>query len=271
MNNAPTPAQGPVDPRRLLYKAGFSGNMDGGFNMFNSEYNAFQAKLTKRFSKGLQLIGNYTWGRCMDDQSSLAEGKYQDIFNRRADWSRCSYDIQHAFKLGYVYDLPFGKGRAFGANWNAFTDAVFGGWAVEGIIQLQSGTASNLRTGLDRANVGRTIERPDVPRDPNLSVDKRTVDRWFDTTAVALPQPFTFGNAGAYTLSDDGRRIWDVSIAKRFRIIEGHSLEFRTEFFNFPNTPNFNAPNVTLSNAAFGTINGTAPQRQIQFALRYMF
>ena len=80
-NNALTPGPGAVDPRRLLYGAGFIGNMDGGSNKFNSEYNAFQAKLTKRFSRGLQIIGNYTWGKCMDDQSSLSEGKYQDFMN----------------------------------------------------------------------------------------------------------------------------------------------------------------------------------------------
>lgn len=271
MNNALRPGPGDVNPRRLLYQAGFIGNMDGGFNMFNAEYNALQVKLTKRFSKGLQLLGNYTWGKCMDDQSSLAEGKYQDIFNRRADWSRCSYDLTHAFKLGYVYDLPFGRGRTFGSGWNPFVDTLFGGWALEGIIQLQSGTASNLRTGVDRANVGKTNERPDVLRDPNLSGDKRTVDKWFDTKAVALPQVFTFGNAGAYTIKDDGRRIWDLSIAKRFRIVEDQTLEFRAEFFNFPNTPSFSSPNVTSTSAAFGVVSGTAAQRQIQFALRYMF
>lgn len=271
MNNALTPGPGLVNPRRLLYKAGFIGNMDGGFNMFNSEYNALQLKLTKRFSRGLQLLGNYTWGKVMDDQSSLAEGKYQDIFNRRADWSRSSYDIAHAFKLGYVYDLPFGRSRQFGANWNPFADAILGGWALEGIVQLQSGTASNLRTGIDRANVGKTSERPDVLRDPNLSGGKQTVDQWFDTSAVVLPQVYTFGNAGAYTIRDDGRRIWDISIAKKFQIMESQNLELRGEFFNFPNTPSFNSSNTTKTSAAFGTINGTAPQRQIQLALRYAF
>ncbi len=116
----------------------------------------------------MQVLANYTWGKVMDDQSSLSEGKYQDMFNIRADWSRSSYDIKHAFKIGYVYDLPFGKGRTFGAGWNGITDGIFGGWALEGIVQLQSGTASNVRTGTDRANVGKTNERPNVIRNPNL-------------------------------------------------------------------------------------------------------
>jgi hypothetical protein len=273
-NNALTPAPGAVDPRRILARSGFTGNMDGGSNHFNSEYNAFQAKLTKRFSKGLQLLGNYTWGKCMDDQSSLAEGKYQDFMNARADWSRCSYDITHAFKLGYVYDLPFGRGRGIGANWNRFVDGVLGGWAIEGIVQLQSGTVSNVRTGIDRANVGKTNERPNVLRNPNLPVDQRTVDRWFDTSAFVMPEFFTFGNAGAYMVEDDGRRIFDVSIAKKFYLVEGHSLELRGEFFNFPNAVNFTAPGsggYVLNTAAYGVISGTTAARQIQFALRYAF
>ena len=273
-NNAVTPGPGPVDPRRLLAKAGFVGNMSGGSNKFNSEYNAFQAKLTKRFSHGLQLLGNYTWGKCMDDQSSLAEGKFQDFLNARADWSRCSYDITHAFKLGYVYDLPWGRGRTFGGNWNRFTDAVLGGWAIEGIVQLQSGTPSNVRTGVDRANVGATNERPNVLRNPNLPVGQRTVERWFDTSAFVLPNLYTFGNAGAYLVEDDGRRIWDISIAKKFRIVERQSLELRGEFFNFPNAVNFTAPGsggYVMNTPTFGVITNTTSARQIQFGLRYAF
>jgi hypothetical protein len=89
-----------------------------------------------------------------------------------------------------------------------------------------------------------------------------------------MPQPFTWGNAGAYLIEDDGRRIFDVSIAKRFRILEGHSLELRGEFFNFPNTVNFTAPGsggYVINTPTFGVISGTTAARQIQLALRYAF
>lgn len=270
-NNALKPGPGAVDPRRLLAASGFTGNMDGGSNHFNSEYNALQIKLNKRLSKGLQLLSNYTWGKGMDDQSSLAEGKYQDFMNSRADWSRTSYDIKHAFKLGYVYDMPFGRGRAYGGGWNRFVDGILGGWALEGIVQWQSGTASNARTGVDRANVGKTTERPNVLRNPNMPRSQRTVDRWFDTSALVMPDPFTFGNAGAFIIEDDGRQVFDLSIAKKFRLMEGHTLEVRSEYFNFPNHPNFGGANTVVSNAAFGVVSGATAARQIQFALRYAF
>jgi hypothetical protein len=153
-------------------------------------------------------------------------------------------------------------------------DGVLGGWAVEGIVQIQTGTVSNVRTGIDRANVGKTNERPNVIRNPNLAKDQRTVDRWFDTGAFVMPDLYTWGNAGAYLVDDDGRRVFDISIAKRFYFLEKHSVEFRSEFFNFPNHPNFGAPGsggYVLNTAGYGVISGTTPSRQIQFALRYSF
>jgi hypothetical protein len=270
-NNAPTPAPGPIDPRRILYSSGFVGNMDGGRNMFNSSYHAFQAKVTKRFSKGLQILGNYTWGKVLDTQSSLAEGKYQDMFNIANDRGRSSFDIRHAFKLGYVYELPFGRGRQFGGNWGRGLDAIVGGWGLEGVVQLQSGVATNVRTGVDRANVGKTNERPNLLRNPNLPSDQRTVDRWFDTSAFVMPEFFTWGNAGAFIVEDDGRIVFDLSVAKRFRLTEGHSVEVRGEFFNFPNHPNFGSPGGVLGTNNYGVITGATAARQIQLALRYSF
>jgi hypothetical protein len=124
---------------------------------------------------------------------------------------------------------------------------------------------------VDRANVGKTNERPNVLRNPNLPVGQRTVDKWFDTSAFVLPDPYTFGNAGAFIVEDDGRQVLDISIAKRFSLVETHTLEVRGEFFNFPNHPNFGSANTVLTQSTFGQITSTTAARQIQFALRYMF
>lgn len=268
-NNATSPGPGDINPRRLLPNFG---NLEGGSNVFSSEYNSLQTKVTKRFSKGLSVLANYTWGKVMDDQSSLPEGRYQDIYNRRADWARASYDIKHAFKVGYVYDMPFGRGRSFGGGWNRGVDAILGGWALEGIVQIQTGAPRNVRTGVDRANVGSTRERPNVSRNPNLPKDQRTVQRWFDTAAFSYPEPFTWGNAGSNIIEEDGRQVFDVSVAKKFALFEGHSLEFRTEFFNLPNHVNFTMPSsVSLNSSTFGQITSATAARQIQLALRYSF
>lgn len=270
VNNAYAPGPGTVDSRRIVQ--GF-GSMVMGQNIFSAEYDAMQVKLAKRFSRGLQIMANYTWGKSMDEQSALGTNyKYQDVHNRAADWSRSFYDIKHLFKIGYVYDMPFGRGRTFGGNWSRAIDAVLGGWAVEGIAQIQSGQPVYIRTGVDQANVGGTYERPDVVRNPNLPVGQRTVDRWFDTLAFVLPKPYTFGNSGANIVEADGRQVLDLSIAKKFPITEKQAITFRGEFFNFPNHVNFALPGATLTApASFGTITAATSARQIQFALRYTF
>ncbi|MBX9719568.1 MAG: TonB-dependent receptor, partial [Microbacteriaceae bacterium] len=185
INAALTPGPGPVQPRRLLPQYG---DLDGGSNSFGSNYHSFRTTAIKRFRRGLTFNGNYTWGRAMDDQSSLAEWKTQEPFNRRADYSRSSIDIRHIFNFAYVYELPFGKGRQFGSSWRGAQNFLLGGWSMEGIARLQTGAPVNVTTGQDRANVGRTYQRPDVSRNPNNG--PKTPDRWFDTTAFTLPRIF---------------------------------------------------------------------------------
>jgi hypothetical protein len=266
--NAPlTPGPGPVQPRRLLPNFG---DLDGGANRFGSNYNSLQTSLKKRFSRGLQFNANYTWGKVLDDQSSLAEWKTQDPFNMKADYSRASIDIRHVFNLSYVYDLPFGKGRTYGGGWNRATDLLLGGWSLDGFLRAQTGRPFNVVTGSDRANVGRTYQRPDVLRNPNNG--PKTPDRWFDTTAFVLPAPFSYGNAGAFLVDGEGRLYVDVAIGKRFYLRESHFLELRGEFYNMPNVVKMGAPATNFSaSGSFGSVTTATDARQIQFGLRYSF
>jgi hypothetical protein len=270
-NNAVTPAAGALDSRRLFAPDGITGNLIGGDNLYNSEYNALQLRFTKRLSHGFQVLANYTYANCMDETSSLAgvEGKAQDQFNRRPDWGRCNFELRHAFRLGYVIDLPFGRGRHFGGTWHPALNALLGGWSLEGLTQLQTGTPSNAQLGRDNANLGFGQQRPNVVGDPNTG--KRTPDRLFNTAAFTFPDRFTFGNGGPYTVHDDGRYVWDLSILKQFHIREGHAVELRGEFFN-PNHINFvNGRDHNMSSPLFGSTRESTAERQIQFALRYTF
>jgi hypothetical protein len=264
--NAARPGPGAIQPRRLMPDFG---DLDGGANRFGSNYHGLQLKLNKRYSNGLQFMSNYTWGRAMDDQSSLAEWKTQDPYNMRADYSRSSIDLRHVFNFGYVYDLPFGRGRKFGGGMNRAADLIVGGWAIDGFIRAQTGRPYNVVLGQDRANVGRTYQRPNVSRNPNLG--PRTPDQWFDTGAFTLPASFTYGNSGAFTVEGDGRHNYDVSLSKKFYVRENHWLEFRGEFFNLTNTVKMMDPNVNFSSAAFGQVTMGTDARQIQLALRYQF
>lgn len=266
-NNAITPGPGAIDPRRLL--PNFS-DLDGGSNQYNGSYNSLQASLIKRFSSGSMFNMNYTWQKSLDGQSSLAEVKVQNPFDRRQDYSRSSWDINHVFNFSYVYELPFGKSRKFGASWNNAANLLLGGWALQGITRLESGPPFNVTSGRDIANTGRSSQRPNLVGDPNAG--PKTPDEWFNTKAFALPAQYTFGTAGAFITNADGIISIDMGLAKEFRITENHALEFKTEFFNVPNTVNFGDPVGAMNNANFGRITTQrTPPRQIQFNLRYRF
>src|SRR5207249_9959769 len=86
-------------------------------------------------------------------------------------------DIRQALNLSYVYDLPFGRSRRFGGSWNRGTDLLLGGWTLDGFVRAQTGRPYNVVFGSDRANVGRTYQRPDALRNPNNG--PKTPEQWF--------------------------------------------------------------------------------------------
>jgi hypothetical protein len=100
------------------------------------------------------------------------------------------------------------------------------------------------------------------------------IDQYWNKTAFAMPTASApFGNLGRNALRGPNFWQWDLGVNKRFRIParEGMAVQFRSEFFNFLNHTNFGSPSSDITSAAFGTIRGTLPPRQIQFALKLMF
>ena len=245
----------------------------------DSIYHSFQLKVQKRFSDGLSLLVAYTNAKLIDTWSGIfAAGtgtNTQNVYDRKADRSVSGNDISQRFVLSYVYDLPFGRGRAMGADWNPVTDAVLGGWQLNGIVTLSTGFP--LRpTAANTARAGNGYLRPNNNgQSAKLSgaVVER-LDRYFDTSVFSQPEPFTFGNAGR--LIPDVRRPaltnWDFSVFKNFALTEALSLQVRGEFFNFTNTPVFASPNTAVNNRNFGRITRQAnAPRQIQFGLKLLW
>ena len=266
-NNAISPGAGAIGPRRLLP---FFGDLDGGWNEFNGSYNGLQVKLLKRFSRGMQFNLNYTWHKALDGQSSLAEVKVQDPFNRRADYSRSSWDVRQVFNFSYVYELPFGKGQRLGGGMSSVADAIVGGWSLEGITRLETGPPVNLRVGRDTSNTGRHRQRPNLVGDPNAGL--KTPDNWFNENAFALPAQYTFGTAAPYITDADGIVSFDIALQKQFALTESNSIELRAEFFNIPNHVNFNLPQENMRSGAYNTITSQSTNpRQIQLGLRWRF
>ena len=267
INSALTPGPGAIQARRLLPDFG---DLDGGNNKFSSKYNSFRANLVKRFNKGLQLNANYTWGRAMTNSSSLAEATVQNPYDLHQEWGRASIDLRHIFQLSYVYEFPFGRTKKWGSGWNPVVNTILGGWSAEGITRAQTGAPLNPRISQDRANVGRTYQRPDAT---GIKPDSgpKTVEQFFNVSAFALPAPYKYGSSGGFVITAPGRYNWDMSLEKDFRIREGHILQFRAESYNLPNSVSFNAVNVTFDGNNFGGVTSATAARQVQFALRYQF
>jgi len=239
---------------------------------FNSSYNALVAKAEKRFSRGLAFISSYTWSHSIDQNNeSLDEGfsGAADLYNFRAERGNSSLDRRHNFVGSFTYELPFGRGRATGANWSRGLDAVLGGWQVGGILSMRTGTPFSVSYPGDAQNTG-TANRGN--RIGVGTVSNPTIDKWFDEFAFVAAAPGVYGNTGRNVLYGPGGRTFDFILGKRFQMPwERHSLQFRFESFNFTNTPTFGQPNAGLRAQATGTITDADEPRRIQFALKYGF
>jgi hypothetical protein len=235
----------------------------------SSNYHALQVNFSKRFSQGLQIEGNYTWAK------NIEEGEnHQDSYNIRNDRAIAGIDLAHRFVVGYLYELPFGKGRKFGAKVPGVVDALIGGWQINGITSFISGTPLSISAN-NTAGLFNPQTRPNTNgRDPRLSgkVDQR-LNKCFDTTVYTQPAPFTFGNAGAtVNIRNDGVRNFDLSLFKQFAPIERLRVQFRVEALNAFNTPRFGSPNTGVTSSTFGQITsqGNSP-RQLQFGLKLLW
>ncbi|MCI0718776.1 MAG: hypothetical protein L0338_07335 [Acidobacteria bacterium] len=277
--NDATPGPGAVDPRRPVRETvdGFPvGNVNAGENVGTSSYNALQAKLTKRFSNGLQMLSSYTWGKSLDIQSSLFDNtQIQDQNCRGCDKGRSSWDMRQTWTTSFIYESPFGKGRKFLSSLKGVPEAILGGWQSSGIVGFRSGPPVNIRIRSNNANVGGFgTQRPNVKSGQGylLPTDQRTIDRWFNTAAFELAPRFQFGTFGRNVIDGPGQKLFDFSLSKRFNVGESRYFEFRSEFFNFFNHPNFSLPGGTLGTANFGRIFSTSTNpRDIQFALKFYF
>ncbi|HKQ74069.1 MAG TPA: TonB-dependent receptor [Blastocatellia bacterium] len=249
-------------------------------NVGNTNYNALQAKLEKRLSRGLAFLICYTRSKLIDDAGQVFDQTIQtgpvgnfpvaDSFNRALERDISTGDITNVFVTSFTYDLPFGKGRYF--NLPRIADKLLGGWSVNGTILLQSGLPFAV-TQITNFNAfaGFGTQRPNILRNPTLPADERTTGRWFDTTAFAVAPQFTIGNASRNPVRGPGYRTADIAFIKRTYFGEVRNFEFRTEIFNLTNTPLLGNPNGVVGNAAFGTITSAGDPRVIQFGLKLNF
>ncbi len=265
----PTPAPGPVQARRPLpqYSALYAYSP-----VISANYNSLQAQTERRFKNGFSFLVAYTYGHSIDNgpgQVDTVVGP-QNSHDLAAERGSSAYDIRHRLVISTVYDLPFGRGKAFLSN-SRWGSAIAGGWLLTGIFSAQTGLPFTPVESVDASNTG-TTEHPNRIGNGNLSGGHRTINSWFDTSAFTVPTQYTFGNSGRNILVGPGFHNIDLGLSRSIPIADLASFEIRAEAFNLFNTPQFGLPNATLGQSTTAVISSVAnPQRQVQFAARLRF
>jgi hypothetical protein len=276
--NQPLPGPGANNPRRPLYS--LAPNItDVTYLTFDgkSNYNSLQASLERRFAT-VGFISAYTWSHSIDDVVNAFGGADngpvpQDRRCRQCDRGDSGFDIRHRFTTALNWALPFGKGRRFDFG-NRALNIALGGWDTNFIFTAQTGLPFTPTLQTSVSNAGGS--RPD--RLKSGEIDDPDPFLWFDTSfnrpdaAWAIPAQYTFGNSGRNILRGPGRVNLDWSMFKDFVASERWRVQYRAEFFNLTNTPQFDLPNASIGNPAAGRITSTiGPNRQVQMGLRVSF
>ncbi len=222
----------------------FGGITEQQVSQGSSYFHMGQVRVEKRFSQGLQLLANYSYSRLMERRSRLNDS------DTRLEKRISGDDRPQRFVVSGNYELPFGKGKMFAGNASRLTTAVIGGWVLSGVYTRQSGAP---------VNWGNVIYLGGP-----LNWTSHNADRAFDTTRFVTASsqqlsnnvrvfPTRFNN-----LRQDGSNTMDASLLKNTQILEGLRLQFRVEFFNVFNHPEFNSPDLSPTSSTFGQITGQA-------------
>ncbi len=246
-----------------------------------SNYHALILNLEKRFSRGLTLLGNYTWSRALGVAPAVTAGingtPIQDPFNLKREYGPLEFDVINHASISYVYELPFGRGKRYLGGISRAVNQLVGGWEVAGITTFQGGFPI---TPVLSNSLGKT----DTPSRPNAIGDPTNTSRqphdWINRAAFAVPSSAEvaagnfYGNAGYNSIRAPGLVNFDFSVLKSFPLQETLRMQFRAEFFNTTNTPFFGLPGSVGTNfnaPTFGRVTLAGDPRVVQFGLKLMF
>jgi hypothetical protein len=252
-----------------------------------SNYDSLQAKITKRLTSGLSLNFNYVWSHFLDDQDSSSWGSrmgpqpFQNAQDPKADYSNSNFDVRHAFKGYFVYQLPFGKGEKF-LNNNALLDAVIGGWQATGTVVLTTGQPFTVYAdGNTYQQTGQQF--PNWNPGVNWKPAHQSIIQWYNPQAFTKPADGTFGNVRRNSLYGPGSEGINLSASKSYSLPwEGVKLQIHCDASNaFNHTSWGQVDNNYLSSANESgvyqgpnnqQINGTAISgRSLQLIARVTF
>ena len=248
-----------------------------------SSYNALQLTYTHRWHSGLQVNTSYTYSKFMDDAQGSSGWAFpgsgssvRNSYNLARERSVDASDLTHSLVVNYTYELPLGKNKPFGANWNMPTNQILGGWQLTGILTAHSGLPISITPAANNT-VGAASygfnQRPNIVPGVSPVPQNQSIHDWINAAAFSQPAPFTFGNAPRFlsNLRAPNYFNWDMGIQKYWTLRENMRIQFRLELYNAFNHPNFFVPDSNLGDANFGTITGAYPARSVQFAGKFYF
>ena len=250
-----------------------------------SIYHGGQFRAEKRFSKGYSLLAAYTWSKYIEEVFLL------NLTDTDLERRISRDDIPHRVVVSGIWEFPFGKGRKWGGGWNGAVDGVLGGWQLNAIFQWQSGRPIDMRDrnifyNGDPSKLG--VEITSANADPSRKVFDVS-GFYFHDAAVqtkGADDPAKQRNDQRISLSNNIRyfpsrlsgfrgqnlNLWDISLLKKVRIVEGLNLELRGEFLNAFNHVQFSDPQTNPTNAAFGRVTDQANlPRNVQIGLKLIF
>jgi hypothetical protein len=264
----------------------------------NSFYNSLQTNYERRFSAGLDVLANFTWSKCRTDATDVLNetaisyrAAYLPGFGIHGDYGLCDFDIPKVFHFSGTYQLPVGRGRPFLSNSSGPVNAALGGWSTNWILTLQNGQPGTVPCVISTTS-GFGCNALLVPGQ-SVTSGPHNVNQWLNPNAFTSPPVATTIGQSSYAplggaptqFYGPGFHRLDFSLFKNFQVTERARVEFRAEFFNLTNTPNFSPPGFSgngvvpapgsldyTSPTTFGKINSTRDgqndQREIQFALK---
>jgi hypothetical protein len=243
----------------------------GAYTVFNStgnsNYNALQIQLNRRYSNFLTFTTSYTFSHSIDDVSDVFDttGAFalpQNSFNQKQERGSSSFDIRHMFVASAAYDLSRGS-----------TNRFFGGWQMSGILTMQTGQPFTVNSSIDVNEDGNLTDRLNTLNGLNIDNNGRTAITVTNPSLVSLLAPrLQDGAIGRNTFRARGLANLDLAIIKKINFDERHKLEFRTEIYNVFNRTDFGVPVRILEAPAFGqSVNTTLDRAYLQFALKFSF
>jgi hypothetical protein len=253
----------------------------------HSSYHSFQTRLQQRLARGFTLLASFSWEKSIDNGSGIRQAT-GDAYappnggDLRSERSVSAFNFGKKLTVSGLWELPFGRGKRYGAAVPRALDFVVGGWQVGGIFTAEGGFA--LSAACQNAATYQNTDGPCRPDATGISPKLGNPDpaQWFNPAAFvnrlgapatgAFPGPYRYGNSQRNNIIGPGLVALDASLFKSFQPTERVKIDFRAEFFNLPNHPNFGQPNATVGSPNYTRITSTRiAQRQIQLGLRLTF